>query len=427
MSPLSELDHLPKDDIAFVKESELQDYIQNLPCPNTQEEALEQFQELYQRVSIEDWLQSELVFDLGNFIMRYRPDLITLGIRINVQVNLFLRSIEKYAADPDAIFEKIGHSVGCFALTEEDAGVLSGLIVDTTWTIDGETNEYILITHEDSKKNWISQGMSSSYAIVYARHVVDKSDIRIFLVDLLDEEAITTPIDILPVNKTLDMAKIQFNNLRLPNSACLEHSKKSTKLELLNGIFFGRYMIAEATINAMLGQIEHIQENINASEKSREKFEKLGFFSYLNKCHAEFYQYKCHLYADRKSILYANTQHSLFLTNCYKIYAVEKSIEIFNILQLMFGMRAATSHLKFENLLLHKVAEGDTYVLRISLINNHFKEGWFHMFTKAGFTIKDLYTLYLKETKREKMDYIIENFKDISDNIIESNIPLLNC
>ena len=64
---------------------------------------------------------------------------------------------------------------------------------------------------------------------------------------------------------------------------------------------------------------------------------------------------------------------------------------------------------------------------RISLINNHFKEGWFHMFTKAGFTIKDLYTLYLKETKREKMDYIIENFKDISDNIIESNIPLLNC
>ena len=69
--------------------------------------------------------------------MRYRPDLVSLGIRINVQVNLFLRSIEKYAADPDAIFEKIGHGVGCFALTEEDAGVLSGLIVDTTWTVDG--------------------------------------------------------------------------------------------------------------------------------------------------------------------------------------------------------------------------------------------------------------------------------------------------
>ena len=54
----------------------------------------------------------------------------------------------------------------------------------------------------------------------------------------------------------------------------------------------------------------------------------------------------------------------------------------------MFGMRAATSHLKFENLLLHKVAEGDTYVLRISLINNHFKEGWFHMFTKQDLQLK---------------------------------------
>ena len=148
MSPLSELDHLPKDDIAFVKESELQDYIQNLPCPNTQEEALEQFQELYQRVSIEDWLQSELVFDLGNFIMRYRPDLVSLGIRINVQVNL-LRSIEKYAADPDAIFEKIGHSVGCFALTEEDA-VFSGLR-DTTGRLT-EKPMNILITGSDSKK-----------------------------------------------------------------------------------------------------------------------------------------------------------------------------------------------------------------------------------------------------------------------------------
>ena len=62
----------------------------------------------------------------------------------------------------------------------------------------------------------------------------------------------------------------------------------------------------------------------------------------------------------------------------------------------------------------------------VFLINNHFKEGWFHMFTKAGFTIKDLYTLYLKETK-EKDGLYYKNFKDISDNIIESNIPLLNC
>ena len=427
MAPLHDPDLLPDDEPAFIIETELQDYIEHLPVPETQEEALHQFQELYERVPIKEWLESELVFDLGNFIMRYRPDLVSLGIRINVQVNLFLRSIEKYAQDPDVIFEKVGHAVGCFALTEEDAGVLSGLIVDTTWEEEEETGEYLLNTAEDSKKNWISQGISSSYGIVYARHITDKSDIRIFLVDLNMNDIITSPITILPVNKSLDMAKISFNSLKLPSNACLEHSKKSTKLELLNGIFFGRYMIAEATINAMIGQIENIQANVNANEKTSEKFKKLGFLHYLNQCHDEFYDYKCHLYMERNSILYANTPHSLFLTNCYKIYAVEKSIEVFNKLQLMFGMRAATSNLRFENLLLHKVAEGDTYVLRISLINNHFKEGWINIFTKPGFTFTNLYHLYQRETKREKMDYIIENFKDISDNIIQSNIPLLEC
>ena len=93
----------------------------------------------------------------------------------------------------------------------------------------------------------------------------------------------------------------------------------------------------------------------------------------------------------------------------------------------MFGMRAATSPLRFENLLLHKVAEGDTYVLRISLINSLFKQGWFHVFTNPGFTLKDILRVYQMETKREKMNYIMENFKDISDNIVQSKIPLLNC
>ena len=427
MSPLFDIDTIYKHDSLFTIENEIKSYIKKLPVPKTQQEGVSQFRKLYEMVPIQEWLESELVFDLGNFIMRFRPDLLSLGIRLNVQVNLFLRSIKKYSKNPSDILENVGHSIGCFALTEENAGVLSGLIVETTWEQNTETGEYIITTHENSKKNWISQGLTSAYAIVYASNKNDSSDIRIFFIDLNLNDIVTNSINILPVNESLDMAKIKFDHLHIPSSCCLENSIEMSKLELLNGIFFGRYMIAEATISAMLGQIEHIKDNINDSLKATEKFEKIGFLQYVNKCYDEFYQYKCYLYLERKSLLHENTERSLFLTNCYKIHAVEKSIEVFNKLQLMFGMRAATSNLKFENLLLHKVAEGDTYVLRISLINNHFKEGWFHMFTKAGFTIKDLYTLYLKETKREKMEYIIENFKDISDNIIESSIPLLNC
>jgi hypothetical protein len=47
--------------------------------------------------------------------------------------------------------------LGCFALTEEGAGVLSGLVVDTIarWTPSG----YELSTpNERARKTWISQG-----------------------------------------------------------------------------------------------------------------------------------------------------------------------------------------------------------------------------------------------------------------------------
>ena len=46
------------------------------------------------------------------------------------------------------------------------------------------------------------------------------------------------------------------------------------------------------------------------------------------------------------------------IINCYKIYVIEKSIEIYNKLHLMFGTRALTYNLTYENLIFNKVAEG---------------------------------------------------------------------
>lgn len=217
------IDQLPQDNDAFTVETQLTDFIRVLETPKNDKESFVQFMDLYKLVPIETWCDSELVFDIGNFIMRYRPDLISLGIRLNVQVNLFLRSIQKYALDPETIFQKVGHSIGAFALTEEDAGVLSGLIVDTTWS--EKEGEYILNTQE-SQKNWISQGMMASYAIVYARHAENKNDIRIFMIDLNDEHILKTPIKTLPVNNTLDMAKLRFKNYKVPSEFILENSKK---------------------------------------------------------------------------------------------------------------------------------------------------------------------------------------------------------
>ena len=88
------LNQLPADNDSFIEENELTRYIADLDTPRNQKQSLEQFKGLYEKVSLEDWCNTELVFDLGNYIMQKRPDLISLGIRLNVQVNLFLRTIK---------------------------------------------------------------------------------------------------------------------------------------------------------------------------------------------------------------------------------------------------------------------------------------------------------------------------------------------
>ena len=92
-------------------------------------EEVEFFKVIYESFTIEEWLITDNVFVIGNYIAQHRPDLVTLGIRLNVQINLFLRTINNYSSNADYIFKKIKHSLGCFALTENEAGVLSGLIV----------------------------------------------------------------------------------------------------------------------------------------------------------------------------------------------------------------------------------------------------------------------------------------------------------
>jgi hypothetical protein len=405
----------------------VKEYIINLTSPKTQTESANQFRYLYEQVPIQTWLNSDLVFELGNVILHHRPDLLSLGIRLNVQVNLFLRTIKKYAIDNDILLETIGHKLGCFALTEEKAGVLSGLIVDTYFE---EYNDHFILTTEDSCKNWISQGYFADYCIVYATNKTCKSDTRIFLVDMTkgsDNGIIRTPIKSLDINNTLDMTKIRFNNVKIPHTALLEWSTIENRIDLLNGIFYGRYMITEATVSAMIGFIEHIECNICESEETIAKFRQLGFLDYLMTCHIAYNRYKTHLESERKNIL---SNNNVFLVNCYKIYIVEKSMEVFNTLNMMFGMRAVTSKLTYDNLLLHKVTEGDTYVLRVSLINSHFKSGIIHMLSTPGFSFKQLTLLTYKSIsgdKSKKYTYIMDNFKEISDTIIHANIPQLAC
>lgn len=95
------------------------------------------------------------------------------GIRYTVLFNLFAGSIiglgtEQQALDMLVEVQKKGQ-LGCFALTEKSAGVLSGLIVETTakWCVVKKC--FILNTpNVGATKNWISQGLAAEFVVVIA-------------------------------------------------------------------------------------------------------------------------------------------------------------------------------------------------------------------------------------------------------------------
>ena len=52
--------------------------------------------------------------------------------------------------------------------------ILSGLVVNTTATWDKQQQKFLLhCPNEDSQKNWISQGLTASRAVVIANLVID--------------------------------------------------------------------------------------------------------------------------------------------------------------------------------------------------------------------------------------------------------------
>jgi acyl-CoA oxidase len=156
------------------------------------------------------------------------------GIRFTVQFNLFAGSIVGLAGPEqlrmlDSI--QANGQLGCFLLTERQAGVLSGLIVETTADWDEDTQEFILHTPSDkAAKNWISQGYTAELGVVIA-------DLRVkgkshgphpFFIKLRDGEegALQPGIRILDmgtktVANDLDNARVWFDQVRLPKDALL--------------------------------------------------------------------------------------------------------------------------------------------------------------------------------------------------------------
>ena len=196
------------------------------------------------------------------------------GIRFTVQFNLFAGSIlglggpEQVALLDDM---QARGELGCFLLTEKQAGVLSGLVVETTARYDEERDDFVLDTPSPkAHKNWISQGYTAEHGVVVARLLMGDEDLgpHAFLMRLRDEETgapapgvAVVDMGLKTVANDLDNAAFAFQNVRLPRSSLLnkfcdvvdgkyvQTTDEKMRIEVIGQrLMTGRMAIAEAAL-----------------------------------------------------------------------------------------------------------------------------------------------------------------------------------
>ena len=196
------------------------------------------------------------------------------GIRFTVQFNLFAGSVLGLGGPAQvALLEgmQARGELGCFLLTEKQAGVLSGLVVETTARYDEERDDFVLDTPSPkAHKNWISQGYTAEHGVVVARLLMGDEDLgpHAFLMRLRDEETgapapgvAVVDMGLKTVANDLDNAAFAFQNVRLPRSSLLnkfcdivdgryvQTTDEKMRIEVIGQrLMTGRMAIAEAAL-----------------------------------------------------------------------------------------------------------------------------------------------------------------------------------
>jgi len=388
--------------------------ILNMPKSVNHHNSIEYFKELYACFTPTDWIEPTVCFPIANFIARHRPDMVDIGTRFAVQVNLFIRTIVEYHDNPKEILDLIGTDLGCFALTESKAGVLSGLIVDTKFT---ETPDGYTIDTGDISKYWISQGVTASYGLVVASDVSNKRDCRIFLVDMKNQAIQRKPIDKCKVTRVLDVAELTIDKMFVPKHWCLQKTIPLNRTQILDGIFYGRVMIAMVVMNSIRGFVGYVIDKISTIDKFKQPPLLKSHYMYLDKLHADITVFCLKMEADVAGVLH---RKDMLKINIYKVYCTETAIQIYNKVNLMFGTHAFGYGLEYETLILNKVAEGDASVLRLAIINQHMKNGYIHVLRNPGLSFVQLANVISHGKTEEGLEYIVECNEEISDRIIGS-------
>ena len=369
-----------------------------LPTVHSVSESVAAFREIYGLFTPDEWLDNtERTLMVFEAIARYRPDLIGVGIRLNVQINLVLRTYREYVGeDQPTLSEVWGRGqIGCFALTESKAGVLSGMQVDIQFR---EVTDYLLICEtQDIRKEYISQATVADSVLLFASNVDNPRDVRVLMVP-------QSKLSIEPrhdwVRQTipgLDLGTISFpHDVPLHHSTILTRTTPASRMDILRGIVHGRICIARSVLAALLGMVDHCERWING-------------LSALSEC---IYRIR----EDAEMLLTQVRRATRDSTNvervsAAKVRAVESAMVWYQELAYHFTTHALAYPLRFEHLVVNKVAEGDTTVLRLFLLARTKRQGILAMLRRLG-VARTMYCLFGERAVYKHPQYITEPLVD---------------
>lgn len=358
------------------KLSQIKHTVDSFPRATTVSESYDAFMRLYSMATPYEWLDVDFASEITNYIALTRADCIDLGIRITVQVNLFLQTVASYAANSDQMIREWAGEPACFALTEDGAGILSGLVVDTKFKeIRGTDGSVTYTLNTDScKKQWISQGLKATHCLVFASNEANHRDCRIFHLNFAEhgDTIVRRPMmgaEVVDVNRCLDLAQFQLVNVVCGNDAVLEKTIAASRRQLLEGVLRGRVVISEVVTNSMLGHVRHIKTNVEHQEA---KFAKIPHLNLIRRWERELESYALYLKGQRDVLLETNDIQRI---NCHKVYVTEMAIAMYARLATLFGTKTFGHGLNMQTLIINKVAEGDATVLRLAIVGEHFGKG----------------------------------------------------
>jgi alkylation response protein AidB-like acyl-CoA dehydrogenase len=179
----------------------------------------------------------------------------------SVQGALVAYPVSRYGTEPqrerylDPLLD--GEIVGCFALTEPEAGSAPH---EMGATARKNGDEYVL----NGTKRWVTNAPIADVAVVWAREEVGEGEVRGFLVPMDADGVRVEPIEGLLSLRISESAELELDEVRVPDAAALDVRGMGGPLSCLNQ---ARYGIAWGAVGAARDAFEHALEYAKEREQ----------------------------------------------------------------------------------------------------------------------------------------------------------------